>query len=57
MKNSKKRQLSLCWWINLSPQIKYDLIKTYKPNWTIEMINKSSSTIEQIWNKTINKEL
>lgn len=45
------RTMALAWWKLLHIDKKQQLQNKYKPNWTLQMINTSSSTIESIYRK------
>jgi len=47
------RQEALKWWRNLDSQAKRELADKHKPDWTFDMVNNSSSTIEKIFAKRI----
>jgi hypothetical protein len=48
------RQIALSWWRLLHIDKKQYCLDKYKPNWTMEMINTSSSTIEYIYKQEHN---
>jgi len=43
------RSKALNWWRELSLEQRQKLAKEYKPEWSFEMVNASSSTIEKIF--------
>lgn len=43
------RLKALNWWKNLSENDKQNLSSLHFPKWTFEMVNSSSSKIQQIW--------
>lgn len=43
------RQLAIEWWNNLTPKVKDMLASKYKPDWTTDMVSRSSSTIEKMY--------
>lgn len=45
------RAMALAWWKLLHIDKKQQLQDKYKPNWTLQMVNTSSSTIEHIYRK------
>lgn len=47
------RQQALEWWKSLSLISKKRLAYFYKPDWTLEMIGMSSSTIEFIYTQEV----
>ena len=48
------RATALYWWDMLTLSEAKELAAKYKPNWTFEMVSKSSSTIQTIWEQEIN---
>jgi hypothetical protein len=48
------REEALRKWNSLDEKTKKKLAKKYKPNWTFEMVNNSSSTIQRILNLDCN---
>ena len=44
-----EREKSLSWWKDLDIDFQKDLAKEHKPDWTFEMVDKSSSTIQKIF--------
>ncbi len=52
--NVSIRAMALSWWKLAHIDKKQQLHSKYKPNWTLQMLNASSSTIEYIYRKEHN---